>query len=154
MARATGEPPPAIPTVAAERRLMEHGLARLRAAPLDETVIFDRSPLDAYAHAVLSHEIGGPIGRHDLVELRPRVVEAMTMAELVVLVPLEPGVGNEADGFRYLDDGDRRRVDTILHDLLRPETGLRHGPVARVLGDRDARVDGVLRAMRTLPPLS
>ena len=133
---------------------MEHGLARLRAARPEETVVFDRSPLDAYAHAILSHEIGGPIGRNDLVDLRPWVVEAMAMAELVVLVPLEPGVGNEADGFRYLDDGDRRRVDTILHDLLRPETGLRQGPVARIVGDRDARVDGVLRAMRTLPALS
>lgn len=153
MARATGEPPPTIPTLAAERRLMDHGLARLRAARPDETVVFDRSPLDAYAHAVLSHEIGGPIGRDDLIALRPSVIEAMSMAELVVLVPLEPGVGNEADGFRYLDEVDRRRVDAILHDLLRPETGLRLGPVARVVGDRKARVDAVRRAVRSLPRL-
>ena len=133
---------------------MDHGLDRLRAARPDETVVFDRSPLDAYAHAVLSHEIGGPIGAADLTDLRPLVSEAMAMADLVVLVPLEPGVGNEADGFRYLDDVDRRRVDSILHDLLRPERGLRKGPVARVVGDRAARVEGVRRALQTLPPLS
>ena len=57
VARATGEPPPAVPTVEAERRIIEYGLGRLRAAADGDLVLFDRSPLDAYAHAVLSMEI-------------------------------------------------------------------------------------------------
>ena len=68
VARATGEPPPPVPTVEAERRIIEHGLARLRAAGPDEVVLFDRSPIDAYAHAVLPMEVGAPsprpISRH------------------------------------------------------------------------------------------
>lgn len=151
VARATGKPPPAVPTVEAERRIIDHGLDRLRAARDGEMVLFDRSPLDAYAHAVLSMEIGGPITPSDLESLRPAVVEAMALADLVVLVPLDPDVGDEADGFRYLDAGNRRRVDRILGDLLRPESALRVGPVAVVRGGRAVRVSQILRLVERLP---
>lgn len=150
VARETGEAPPAVPTLAAERRIIEYGLGRLRSASTEETVIFDRSPLDAYAHAILSMEIGGPIDPPGLAELRPPVIEAMNLADLVVLVPLEFGIGNEEDGFRYLDESNRRRVDRILADLLRPESGVRRGPVAIARGDRPTRVEQVVRLARSL----
>ena len=150
VARLTGETPPTVPTVEAERRLIDHGLGRLRAADGDETILFDRSPLDAYAHAVLSMEIGGPISLADLVGLRPLVIEAMSLADLVVLVPIDPAVGDEADGFRYLDASNRRRVDRILAELLRPEAGFRSGPVAITRGDRASRVAQVQRAAERL----
>ena len=150
VARLTGETPPTVPTVEAERRLIDHGLGRLRAADGDETILFDRSPLDAYAHAVLSMEIGGPISLADLVGLRPLVIEAMSLADLVVLVPIDPAVGDEADGFRYLDASNRRRVDRILAELLRPEAGFRSGPVAITRGDRASRVAQVQRAVERL----
>ena len=150
VARATGEPPPAVPTVEAERRIIDHGLARLRAAGDRELVLFDRSPLDAYAHAVLSMEIGGPITPADLQSLRPAVIEAMTIADLVILVPIESRVDDEADGFRYLDAANRRRVDHILAELLRPEAGLRSGPVAVVRGDRATRVARMVRLVGDL----
>ena len=150
VARATGEPPPPVPTVEAERRIIEHGLARLRAAGPDEVVLFDRSPIDAYAHAVLSMEVGGPISPTDLAALRPPVIEATALADLVVLVPLGPDLDDEADGFRYLDAARRRRVDLILAELLRPEAGIRRGPVAVARGDRPTRVEQVLRAIESL----
>lgn len=150
VARLTGETPPTIPTVEAERRLIDHGLGRLRAADGDVHVLFDRSPLDAYAHAVLSMEIGGPITPGDLVDIRPAVIEAMSLADLVVLVPIDPAVVDEADGFRYLDASNRRRVDRILAELLRPEAGFRSGPVAVARGDRASRVDQVRRAVERL----
>ena len=150
VARATGEPPPAVPTVEAERRIIDHGLGRLRAADEDELVLFDRSPLDAYAHAVLSMEIGGPIMPADLDSLRPAVIEAMAIADLVILVPIESAVDDEADGFRYLDAANRRRVDRILAELLRPDSGLRKGPVAMVRGDRPTRVAQVVRLMSSV----
>lgn len=150
VARETGEAPPAVPTIAAERRIIEYGLARLRAATMEETVIFDRSPLDAYAHAILSMEIGGPIDPVGLAALRTPVIEAMTLADLVVLVPLASGIGNEEDGFRYLDESNRRRVDRILAGLLRPEAGLRRGPVVIARGDRRTRVRQVVRMAQGL----
>ena len=150
VARATGEPPPAVPTVEAERRIIEYGLGRLRAAVDGDLVLFDRSPLDAYAHAVLSMEIGGPITPRDLQSLKPAVVEAMSIADLVILVPIDPAVDDEADGFRYLDAANRRRVDRILAELLRPDSGLRRGPVAVVRGDRPTRVAQVLRLVEEM----
>jgi len=151
VARLTGEPPPAVPTRAAERRLIDYGLGRLRAAAErpnpGEVVLFDRSPLDAYAHAILSMETGGEVDPAFLAEVRPQVVEALSFAHLVVLVPMEPDVGNEADGFRYLDESNRRRVDAILHDLLRPDSGLCPCPVVVVRGDRRDRVAQISRAV-------
>lgn len=85
-----------------------------------------------------------------LAELRPPVIEAMNLADLVVLVPLEFSIGNEEDGFRYLDESNRRRVDRILADLLRPESGVRRGPVAIARGDRPTRVEQVVRLARSL----
>jgi nicotinamide riboside kinase len=155
VARLTGEPPPAIPTRAAERRLIDYGLGRLRAAAEapspGEVVLFDRSPLDAYAHAILSMETGGEIDPAFLAEMRPRVVEALSLAHLVVLVPMEVGIGNQADGFRYLDESNRRRVDAILHDLLRPAAALCDRPVLIVRGDRPSRVAQISRAIGGLP---
>jgi predicted ATPase len=150
VARLTGEPPPAVPTKAAERRLIDYGLGRLRevaAAPATGPVLFDRSPLDAYAHAILSMETGGEVDPPFLAEMRPLVAEALSFAHLIVLVPMEAGVGNEADGFRYLDDSNRRRVDAILHDLLRPESGLCTRPVVVARGDRPTRVAQIRRAV-------
>ena len=69
----------------------------------------------------------------------------MTLADLVVLVPLASGIGNEDDGFRYLDESNRRRVDRILTGLLRSEAGLRRGPVMIARGDRRTRVRQVVR---------
>jgi nicotinamide riboside kinase len=142
VARLTGEPPPAVPTKA--------GLERLRAvaaAPAAGPVLFDRSPLDAYAHAILSMETGGEVDPPFLAEMRPLVAEALSFAHLIVLVPMEAGVGNEADGFRYLDESNRRRVDAILHDLLRPESGLCTRPVVVARGDRPTRVAQIRRAV-------
>ena len=68
----------------------------------------------------------------------------------VVLVPLTPDLDDEADGFRYLDAARRRRVDLILAELLRPEAGIRLGPVAVARGDRPTRVEQVLRAIESL----
>lgn len=150
VARLTGEPPPAVPTRAAEARLVEYGLARLRATAPGDRVLFDRSPLDAYAHAILSMEIGGEIDPAFLATQRPLVTEALSHADLVVLVPLAADVGNEVDGFRYLDESNRRRVDAILADLLRPESGVCPAPVAVVRGDRAARVALVRRALHDL----
>jgi len=154
VARLTGEPPPAVPTRAAERRLIDYGLGRLRAAAErpnpGEVVLFDRSPLDAYAHAILSMETGGEVDPAFLAEVRPQVVEALSFAHLVVLVPMEPDVGNEADGFRYLDESNRRRVDAILHDLLRPASGLCPRPVIVVRGDRRGRVGHIERFVAAL----
>ena len=147
VARLTGEPPPTVPTRAAEARLIAYGLERLRATNPGDRVLFDRSPLDAYAHGVLSMEIGGEVDPPFLAEQRPLVAEALGCADLVVLVPLEPGVGNEADGFRYLDESNRRRVDAILADLLRPESGVCSAPVIVVRGDRETRVAQVTRAI-------
>ena len=154
VARMTGEPPPAVPTRAAERRLIDYGLGRLRDAAASsragEVVLFDRSPLDAYAHAILSMETGGEVDPPFLAEMRPRVVEALSLAHLVVLVPLESGVGNEADGFRYLDESNRRRVDAILADLLHPAVGLCPRPVLVVRGARADRVAQIDRAIAGL----
>ena len=147
VARATGEPPPAVPTREAERRLVEYGLKRLASTHPSDHVLFDRSPLDAHAHAVLSMEIGGEIDPEFLAELQPKVRAALSHADLVVFVPLENGVGNQNDGFRYLDESNRRRVDRILADLLMPSTGLVAAPVITVRGDRSTRVDQVRRSM-------
>ena len=147
VARATGEPPPAIPTRRAERRLVAYGLERLAATRPGDHVLFDRSPLDAFAHAILSMEIGGEIDPAFLTELRPRVREALANADLVVFVPLEDNVGNRNDGFRYLDESNRRRVDGILKDLLLPSGRLVLAPVITVRGDRSTRVDQVRRSM-------
>ena len=147
VARMTGEPPPSVPTRAAERTLVEHGRARLVDATPGERVLFDRSPLDAYAHSILSMEVGGEIDPAFLAGIEPRVIEALAHADLVVFVPLERGIGNEPDGFRYLDEIDRRRVHAILEDLLRPERRTATAPVVRVRGDRAARVGQVRRAM-------
>ena len=78
------------------------------------------------------------------------MIEATALADLVVLVPLTPDLDDEADGFRYLDAARRRRVDLILAELLRPEAGIRLGPVAVARGDRPTRVEQVLRAIESL----
>ena len=143
VARATGELPPAIPTRRAERRLVDYGLERLAATKPGDHVLFDRSPLDAFAHAILSMEIGGEINPAFLAELRPKVQTALSSADLVVFVPIEKGIGNQADGFRYLDESNRRRVDQILNDLLLPSGHLVEAPVMTVRGDRPTRVEQV-----------
>ena len=147
VARTTGEPPPAIPTQQAERRLVDYGLQRLAAAKAGDRVLFDRSPLDAYAHAILSMEIGGEVDPAFLTELRPKVQTALSNADLVVFVPIEKGIGNQADGFRYLDESNRRRVDQILNDLLLPSGHLVEAPVMTVRGDRPTRVEQVRKYM-------
>jgi nicotinamide riboside kinase len=147
VARATGELPPAIPTRRAERRLVDYGLERLAATKPGDHVLFDRSPLDAFAHAILSMEIGGEINPAFLAKLRPKVQTALSSADLVVFVPIEKGIGNQADGFRYLDESNRRRVDQILNDLLLPSGHLVEAPVMTVRGDRPTRVEQVRKFM-------
>lgn len=151
VARATGEPPPAVPTEAAERRLIAYGTARIEAAPEGRTTIFDRSPLDAYAHAILSAEIGGPVGRTFLAEMRPRVAAPLDLLDLVVFVPLDPALANEEDGFRYLDPAGRRRVDEIIRDLLDPRHPITRTPVIVARGDVERRVEQVMRWMPKTP---
>ena len=152
VARMTGQPPPSIPTRAAERTLVEHGRSRLLAATPGDQVLFDRSPLDAHAHSILSMEIGGEIDPPFLAELEPRVIEALGHADLLVFVPIERDIGNQPDGFRYLDASNRRRVHSILEDLLLPDRGIIHAPVVRVRGDRATRVRQVRRAMAAHAP--
>ena len=147
VARITGQPPPAVPTRAAERTLVGHGRSRLLAAAPGDRVLFDRSPLDAHAHSILSMEIGGEIDPAFLAELEPRVIEALGHADLLVFVPIERDLGNQPDGFRYLDASNRRRVHSILEDLLLPDRGICRAPVVRVRGDRATRVRQVRRAM-------
>ena len=147
VARRTGQPPPSIPTRAAERALVAHGRSRLLATAPGDRVFFDRSPLDAHAHSILSMEIGGEIDPAFLAEIEPRVIEALGHADLVVFVPIERDVGNQPDGFRYLDASNRRRVHSILEDLLLPDRGITRAPVVRVRGDRATRVRQVRRAM-------
>ncbi|MHC4793547.1 MAG: AAA family ATPase [Planctomycetia bacterium] len=147
VARRTGQPPPSIPTRAAERALVDHGRSRLLATAPGDRVLFDRSPLDAHAHSILSMEIGGEIDPAFLAEIEPRVIEALGHADLVVFVPIERDVGNQPDGFRYLDASNRRRVHSILEDLLLPDRGITRAPVVRVRGDRATRVRQVRRAM-------
>ena len=55
-------------------------------------------------------EIGGEIDPAFLAEIEPRVIEALGHADLVVFVPIERDIGNQPDGFRYLDGSNRRRV--------------------------------------------
>ena len=145
VARATGEPPPSIPTEAAERRLIEYGSARIERASRTRTTIFDRSPLDAYAHAILSSEMGGPVGTGFLQEMRPRITAALDDLDLVVFVPLDRDLANEDDGFRYLDESGRRRVDRILADLLDPFRPITRTPVLVVRGDVARRTERVMR---------
>ena len=145
VARATGQPPPKIPTEAAEERLIDYGTARIDAASAGRTTIFDRSPLDAYAHAILSAEMGGPVGVEFLGRMRPRVSAALDRLDVVVFVPLDPTLVNEADGFRYLDDASRRRVDRILADLLDPFRPITRSPVLVVRGGVQERVARVVR---------
>lgn len=147
VARMTGQPPPTIPTRAAERTLVDHGRSRLLATAPGDRVLFDRSPLDAHAHSILSMEIGGEIDPAFLAEIEPRVIEALGHADLIVFVPIERDIGNQPDGFRYLDASNRRRVHSILEDLLLPDRGITRAPVVRVRGDRATRVDQVRRAM-------
>lgn len=147
VARMTGQPPPTIPTRAAERTLVDHGRSRLLATAPGDRVLFDRSPLDAHAHSILSMEIGGEIDPAFLAEIEPRVIEALGHADLIVFVPIERDIGNQPDGFRYLDASNRRRVHSILEDLLLPDRGITRSPVVRVRGDRATRVDQVRRAM-------
>lgn len=143
VARATGEPPPKVPTEAAERRLIEYGTARIEAATTARTTIFDRSPLDAYAHAVLSAELGGPVGVGFLAEMRTTVGRALDRLDAIVFVPLDPTLIDEADGFRYLGGAERRRVDRILADLLDPFDPITRTPVLVVRGAVETRVERV-----------
>ena len=153
VARMTGQPPPSIPTRAAERTLVDHGRSRLLAASPGDRVLFDRSPLDAYAHSILSMEIGGEIDPAFLAEIEPSVVEALGHADLLVFVPIERDIGNQPDGFRYLDASNRRRVHSILEDLLLPDRGITRAPVVRVRGDRATRVRQVRCAMAAHAPM-
>ncbi|MCH2160287.1 MAG: ATP-binding protein [Phycisphaerales bacterium] len=150
VARLTGEPPPSVPTREAERRLIEYGRGRLRDTPRGSCVLFDRSPLDAYAHAVLSMEVGGEVDPGFLAEMHPLVRESLDACDLMVFVPVDGQVGNEHDGFRYLNEVNRRRVDTILEDLLQPVAGLYRGPISVVRGSREHRVQQVVRAFTAL----
>ena len=153
VARMTGQPPPSIPTRAAEKALVDHGRSRLLAASPGDRVLFDRSPLDAHAHSILSMEIGGEIDPAFLAEIEPSVVEALGHADLLVFVPIERDIGNQPDGFRYLDASNRRRVHSILEDLLLPDRGITRVPVVRVRGDRATRVRQVRRAMAAHAPM-
>lgn len=150
VARITGEPPPAVPTRQAERRLIEYGRSRLLDTPRGDCVLFDRSPLDAYAHAILSMEVGGEVDPAFLAEMHPLVRESLDACDLMVYVPVDGQVGNEQDGFRYLNEVNRRRVDTILGDLLQPAIGLYHGPIVVVRGSREHRVEQVIRMWRAM----
>lgn len=147
VARITGEAPPSVPTRAAERRLIEYGRERLLATSPGERVLFDRSPLDAYAHGVLSMEVGGEVEPAFLTEMKPLVSESLQRCDLLVFVPLDPTVGNDPDGFRYLDQDRRARVDIILRDLIRPESGLVQAPVIEVRGSRQERIEQVRRQL-------
>ena len=147
VARITGEAPPSVPTQAAERRLIEYGRERLLATNAGDRVLFDRSPLDAYAHGVLSMEVGGEVDPAFLAEMQPLVNESLQRCDLLVFVPLDPTVGNNPDGFRYLDQARRARVDTILRDLVRPESGLVQVPTIEVRGSREERIEQVRRQL-------
>ena len=91
--------------------------------------------------------MGGPVSVEFLGRMRPRVSAALDRLDVVVFVPLDPTLVNEADGFRYLDDAARRRVDRILADLLDPFRSITRSPVLVVRGDVQERVDRVARWM-------
>ena len=148
VARLTGNPPPSIPTMEAEQRLIEFACQRMLAEPHGAKVFYDRSPIDAYAHAILSMEMGGDVVPTFLAEMMPMVVRSLEACELLVFVPIELHVVDEHDGFRYLDESARHRFETILADLLESPHGPAASarvPVMRVRGDRSQRVQQVLR---------
>ena len=118
------------------------------AEPADGDVLYDRSPIDAYAHAILSMETGGDVVPGFLAEMLPLVVRSLQACDCLVLVPIEDHVVDEDDGFRYLDGQGRMRFESIMVDLLESPCGpaARAGvAVARVRGDRRCRVDQVRR---------
>jgi hypothetical protein len=127
----------------AEQRLIEFGAAMMHAEPPGACVLFDRGPLDAYAHAIFSMEQGGDVTPAFLATMRPSVHEALRCCDVVVYVPIEDHVVNVDDGFRYLDEAGRRRVDSIL----RCELDRSPIPVATVRGTRLERVEQVQRLM-------
>ena len=144
VANLTGEPPPAVPTMAAEERLIRFALDRMNEEPPGACVLFDRSPVDAYAHAILSMETGGDVTASFLASMRPLVIQSLKCCDVMVYVPMAPNVGDVHDGFRYLDATSRARVDSILSDVLESPSGVAAAagvPVIRVHGARDARVD-------------
>jgi len=148
VAALTGKAPPSIPTMAAERTLIEFASERMRNEPKGAKVLYDRSPIDAYAHAILSMEMGGDVDPAFLMDMMPIVVESLEMCERVVFVPIEPHVGDVADGFRYLDDAGRIRFERILAELLHSPYGpaaLARVPVSQVRGNRQHRVEQVRR---------
>lgn len=143
MAQRTGEPPPSIPTMAAEERLIEFGAAMMDEEPRGAKVLYDRGPLDAYAHAVHSMEIGGDVTPRFLRSVLPRVRAGLQACDLVVYVPLEACVPNIDDGFRYLDSEGRTRVDAILASLLCALSI----PHVTVRGARSQRLKQMVRLM-------
>ncbi len=148
VASLTGEPPPSMPTMAAEQRLIEFASERMRGESKGARVLYDRSPIDAYAHAVLSLEMGGDVRPDFLAEMMPLVIESLKSCEYLVFVPIESRVDDVADGFRYLDKSGRSRFEWILEDLLESPYGpaaLARVPVVRVRGDRSERAKQVLR---------
>ena len=148
IAKATGAAPPVVPTMDAERKIIEFACTRMLAEPIDGRVLYDRSPIDAYAHAILSMEMGGDVVPGFLKKMMPLVVQSLQACDLVVLVPIESHVDDEADGFRYLDGLGRRRFEAIMTDLLVSPCGpaAKAGvAVASVRGDRRSRVEQVRR---------
>ena len=143
LARETGVPPPKVPTMAAERRLIEFGASLMLAEPPGRCVLFDRGPLDAYAHAVYSMEVGGDVTPAFLAEMKPIMDAGLLCCDFAVHVPIEDRVENVGDGFRYLDEAGRRRVDAILQCLLFRAPI----PVLSVRGSRDERVAHIQRFM-------
>lgn len=143
LARARGVAPPEVPTMEAEQRLIEFGAAMVHAEPPGARVLFDRGPLDAFAHAVFSMERGGDVTPAFLASMRPKVYDALRRCDVAVYVPIEEHVVNVDDGFRYLDEAGRRRVDAIL----RCELSRAPIPVATVRGTRLERVEHVQRLM-------
>ena len=150
VAQLTGEAPPSVPTMAAEERLIRFALERMHEEPAGSCVFYDRSPIDAYAHAILSMESGGDVTPSFLASMRPLVIQSLQCCDLMVFVPMVPTVGDVHDGFRYLDGISRARVDAILSDLLESPSGVAVAaglPVIRVTGSRNVRVAQVSAIM-------
>ena len=110
-------------TTTTQESILNFMIDQIQSTSKDETIAFDRCPLDAIAYSMWGHEKGVEGFTKELVTKQIKLMrESMRSLDIIFLCRFDPGQVVQDDGFRDTDKDFIVEVDNIFYSLYRQYT--------------------------------
>ena len=110
-------------TTTTQESILNFMIDQVQSTNKDETIAFDRCPLDAIAYSMWGHEKGVEGFTKELVTKQIKLMrESMRSLDIIFLCRFDPGQVVQDDGFRDTDKDFIVEVDNIFYSLYRQYT--------------------------------